>query len=77
MAVGGGDAFTGKIDDAGLLGLLQSASPLATKVSTLADTYNSFDGDNATMVVDYVRVFGIAGETDYSMPNQSTETFEY
>ena len=77
LAVGGGDAFTGKIDDAGLLGLLQSGSSLATKVSTLADTYNSFDGDNATMVVDYVRVFGIAGETEYSMPNQSTETLEY
>ena len=59
------------------MGLLQSASPLAMKVSTLADTYNSFDGDNATMVVDYVLVFGIAGETGYSMQNQSTETFEY
>ena len=57
--------------------MLQLVDFLATKVSTLANTYNSFDGDNATMVVDYVRVFGIAGETDYSMPNQSTETFEY
>ena len=73
----GGVAFTGKIDDTGLLGVLQLVGFLATKVSTLANTYNSFDGDNATMVVDYVRVFGIAAETDFSMPNQSTETFEY
>ena len=72
----GGSSFSGKITNSTLSSTLSSSDPVSTKLSIL-DSLNAFDGDNALMIVDWVRIYGFENETTYTLPEQSSESLTF